>query len=82
MQVECECCKVQFWMSKNCMTKHPKCQYCRKGFNPEESVIQNEMDECWELFIECMTGQSWRAPNPDFILLEWNPAKEAPSTHK
>ena len=67
MQVECECCKSMFWMSARCRSKHPKCQYCRQGMDPEESVIQSEMDDAWEIFIQEMTGTSYSKPDPDVI---------------
>ncbi len=68
MQVECKKCAGNFNMNPDFKTNQPKCYYCRHGMDPEESRIQNEMDECWEFFIRTVTGLSYADPNPDAIL--------------
>lgn len=67
MQVKCESCGSEFWMSSRCKANHPKCTYCRQGMDAEKSVIENEMDDCWEIFIQEMTGTSYSKPDTDVI---------------
>lgn len=37
------------------------------GMDPEESVIQNEMGDAWEISIQEMDGTSYAKPDTDFI---------------
>ena len=67
MQVCCELCQCEFYMSAKCKTKHPKCCYCRSGMDPEDSRTQHEMDECHDLFIEEKTGTSYFRPDTEVI---------------
>ena len=67
MQVCCELCQCEFFMSAKCKTKHPKCHYCRSGMDPEESRIQNEMDACLDLFYEEYEGTSYSKPDTEVI---------------
>ena len=67
MQACCVKCGSDFYMPSNCKTKRPKCVFCRQGMSPEESRIQNEMNECHEMLIREATGCSYFKPDSDFI---------------
>ena len=67
MQVCCELCQCEFYMSAKCKTKHPKCAYCRSGMDPEDSRTQHEMDECHEAIVFEHTGCSYYKPDTDYI---------------
>ena len=67
MQVCCELCQSEFYMSAKCKTKHPKCRYCRSGMDPEESRINNEMDEALDGIYEAYTGTTRSKPDTEVI---------------
>ena len=69
MQVCCELCNCEFYMSSRCRTKHPKCFYCRSGMDPEESRTQHEMDDAWDASIMEQEGTSYFKPDTAIIEL-------------
>lgn len=75
MQVKCESCGCDFYMSSKCKTKHPKCIYCRIGMTPEEARENHEYDWCIGTWVQDTTGQSLAKPNAD-VVIAWATEQE------